>query len=114
MQKSSESNKHSDSIIPVTVVVLVYNTPDLLLQCLRSFCDGCRAQGWQIIVVDNGSDEDVRRIMCEKFREVEIVRSERNLGFAAGNNLGLRKAEGEFVILMNSDVIASPEILGAL
>jgi N-acetylglucosaminyl-diphospho-decaprenol L-rhamnosyltransferase len=114
MQAHCGSITNSDPGVPVTVVILVYNTPDLLVQCLQNFCERCRMLGWQIIVVDNGSAEDVSGLIGEKFGGVEVIRSESNLGFAAGNNLGLRSAKGEFVILMNSDVIAQPDTLGAL
>jgi N-acetylglucosaminyl-diphospho-decaprenol L-rhamnosyltransferase len=114
MRDSHGNETNFDLNIPATVIILVYNTPDLLLQCLRSFYEDGRTKGWQIIVVDNGSDEDVRPIIDGKFDGVEVIRSERNLGFAAGNNLGLRRANGEFAILMNSDVIAHAEIIESL
>ncbi len=103
-----------DTSIPATVIILAYNTPDLLLRCLRSFYDGIHSRGWQIIVVDNGSDEDIRPLTAGRFDAVEVIRSECNLGFAAGNNLGLRRAKGDFVILINSDVIARAETLESL
>ena len=109
-----ESITNTDPGIPATIIILVHNTPDLLLQCLQNFCERCRALHWQVVVVDNGSEEDVSGIVSRKFSGVEVIRSERNLGFAAGNNLGLRKAKAEFVFLMNSDVIAQPETLEAL
>jgi N-acetylglucosaminyl-diphospho-decaprenol L-rhamnosyltransferase len=114
MQTRCGSNINHDPGVPVTVIILVYNTPDLLLKCLQSFYESCRMQRWQIIIVDNGSAEDVSRVIGEKFNGVEVIRSERNLGFAAGNNLGLCRAKGEFIILMNSDVIAQPDTLEAL
>lgn len=114
MREFRGNKTNSDMNIPVTVIVLVYNTPELLLQCLQSFYDTSHIKGWQVIVVDNGSDEDMRSVIGKRFDGIEVIRSERNLGFAAGNNLGLRMAEGEFVILMNSDVIARAEILGSL
>jgi N-acetylglucosaminyl-diphospho-decaprenol L-rhamnosyltransferase len=97
-----------------TVIVLVHNTPDLLIQCLNGFYDLLRSLDWQIIVVDNGSEIDIRPIIEERFKGVEVIRSEQNLGFAAGNNLGLRAAHGEFVFLVNSDVIARVETIESL
>jgi cellulose synthase/poly-beta-1,6-N-acetylglucosamine synthase-like glycosyltransferase len=114
MEESRRSETNCDPAVPATVVVLVYNTPDLLARCLRSFCEACPAKGWQIIVVDNGSDVDMRPSIDGRFDGVESIRSERNLGFAAGNNLGLRRAKGEFVVLMNSDVLARAEVLESL
>jgi N-acetylglucosaminyl-diphospho-decaprenol L-rhamnosyltransferase len=100
--------------VKAAVIILVHNTPDLLLRCLRSFYESLRNKDWQIIVVDNGSEMDVHPLIEGEFCGVEVIRSEHNLGFAAGNNLGLRSAKGAFVVLVNSDVIASGETLEAL
>jgi GT2 family glycosyltransferase len=114
MREFLENSTNFDASVPVTVIVLVHNTPDLLLQCLQTFYDAGRSRSWQIIVVDNGSDKDLRPLIAKKFNGIEVIRSEHNLDFAAGNNLGLRMAKGEFVILMNSDVLAQAEILESL
>jgi GT2 family glycosyltransferase len=114
MKKVWESGRPGDGGVPATVLVLVYNTPGLLIQCLQSFYDALLKRGWQFLVVDNGSDEDVRPILGTRFPAVDVIRSQQNLGFAAGNNLGLRAAKGECVILINSDVIARAEVLESL
>jgi N-acetylglucosaminyl-diphospho-decaprenol L-rhamnosyltransferase len=114
MQALAANKLIDDRKVPATVIILVHNTPDLLLKCLEGFYSVCRFRGWQIIVVDNGSDESVRFIVEDKFEAIDVIRSERNLGFAAGNNLGLRRAKGEFVLLMNSDVVATAETLEAM
>ncbi len=98
----------------ISVVVLTHNTRDLVLQCVAGFYDRALALGWQLIVVDNGSNDDTAHAVAEMFPAVELIRSERNLGFAAGSNLGLRRAVGRVVVLMNSDIIASAETLQAL
>jgi N-acetylglucosaminyl-diphospho-decaprenol L-rhamnosyltransferase len=90
-----------------SVIVLSYNTRELTVQCLAAFAPELIESGWQIIVVDNASDDGSIEAVQKNFPLIEIVRSERNLGFAGGNNLGLRHANGEFVFLINSDVIAS-------
>lgn len=95
----------------LTVIVLAYNTRDLVVQCVRNFYEPAISLGWQVIVVDNGSTDETASIILEKFPAVELVRSERNLGFAGGMNLGLRRAKGRVIALMNSDVLASAEAL---
>ena len=97
----------------LSIIVLTYNTRDLVLKCLDSFYGSATHHGWQIIVVDNGSTDDTARAVAERFPAVELVRSERNLGFAGGINLGLQRATGRVIILMNSDVLASAETLKA-
>jgi len=99
---------------PISVVVLTYNTRDLVLHCLGMFCADAIRDGWQIIVVDNGSTDGTAQAVAEQFPDVEIVRNEHNLGYAAGNNRGLRRANGDCVILLNSDVLADAASLRAL
>lgn len=98
----------------ISIIVLTHNTRDLVLRCVAGFYDRALLLGWQIIVVDNGSTDGTVQAVAERFPVVELIRSERNLGFAAGNNLGLRRAIGRVVILMNSDIITSAETLQAL
>ncbi len=100
--------------VPASVIVLTYNTRDLTLRCLSSFYTEALAHGWQIIVVDNGSSDSTAEAIAEHFPGVQVLRSEKNLGYAAGNNLGLRRAMGEVVILLNSDVLASFSVLQGL
>lgn len=102
------------SLSPASIIVLSYNTRDLTLTCLEQFTPGALSAGWQVIVVDNGSQDDTASVVSRTFPQVEVVRSQENRGFAAGNNLGLRRAEGKAIVLMNSDVLASFAVLAAL
>jgi GT2 family glycosyltransferase len=97
-----------------SAVILNYNTRELTSQCLASFAPALHQRGWQIIVVDNGSSDGSVEALQAQYPFTEIVRSERNLGFAGGNNLGLRQAVGQVVFLMNSDVLAAADTLQAL
>jgi N-acetylglucosaminyl-diphospho-decaprenol L-rhamnosyltransferase len=97
----------------ISVVIVTYNTRDLVSQCLAEFQTKARDRGWQTIVVDNGSQDDTTQAL-QRFPGIQILRSDTNLGYAGGNNLGLRQAHGDVVILMNSDVRASIDILQSL
>jgi hypothetical protein len=99
---------------PASVIVLSYNTRDLTLQCLSALCPAVLNWGWQVIVVDNASTDGTAQTAAELSPEIEVIRNEKNLGYAAGNNLGLRQAEGQAIILLNSDVVATPEDLRTL
>jgi N-acetylglucosaminyl-diphospho-decaprenol L-rhamnosyltransferase len=99
---------------PASLIVLNYNTRELTLQCLASAAPALDPRGWQIIVVDNGSSDGSVEAVQAQFPFAQIVCSERNLGFAGGNNLGLRQANGQVVFLMNSDVLAAAHTLQAL
>ena len=57
----------------------------------------------EVIVVDNASKEDEASIISERFPQVKVIRSKINLGFAGGNNLGIKEAKGEYILLINND-----------
>ncbi len=97
----------------LSLVILTYNTRDLVVRCLERLYEQAFSWGWQVIVVDNGSTDDTIAVLSEKFPSATLIRSEKNLGFAGGMNLGLRVAIGRVIVLMNSDVLASAETLKA-
>ena len=57
----------------------------------------------EVIVVDNASKEDEASIISERYPHVKVIRSEYNLGFAGGNNLGIKEAKGKYNLLINND-----------
>ncbi|QVJ80732.1 hypothetical protein SAMN04487826_0763 [Prevotella sp. khp1] len=57
----------------------------------------------EVIVVDNASKEDEASIIAERYPHVKVIRSQYNLGFAGGNNLGINEAKGEYILLINND-----------
>ncbi len=57
----------------------------------------------EVIMVDNASKEYEASIISERFPQVKVIRSDKNLGFAGGNNLGIKEAKGEFILLINND-----------
>lgn len=112
MRTASESSPQASC--PISIIVLNYNTRELTLQCLASVVPALNRRSWQMIVVDNGSTDGSVGAIRLQYPSVEIIRSERNLGFAGGNNLGLQLAGGHVVFLMNSDVLAAADTLQAL
>jgi GT2 family glycosyltransferase len=90
----------------LSVVILNWNARDFLVASLRSI----ESQNWQsaveIIVVDNDSRlDDSAQAVRDGFPQVLLVESGGNIGFAAGNNLGLEKARGRYVLFLNPDTI---------
>ena len=59
----------------------------------------------EVIVVDNASEQNEASIILKKFPQVKVIRSEKNLGFAGGNNLGIKEAKGKYIFLINNDTI---------
>ena len=57
----------------------------------------------EVIVVDNASTQDEASIISEKYPHIKVIRSPHNLGFAGGNNIGIKEAKGKFILLINND-----------
>lgn len=87
----------------VSVVVVNYNTRELLRRCLQSI-----DTEFETIVVDNGSADGSAEMVAREFPAVVLIRNAENRGFGAANNQGLAIAQGELVLLLNSDAAADP------
>ena len=57
----------------------------------------------EVIVVDNASKEDEASIISNQYPKAKVIRSDKNLGFAGGNNLGIKEAKGDYILLINND-----------
>ena len=96
-----------------SVIVLSWNGMGDLRECL----DAVRSQefiDFEIIVVDNGSTDGSADFVASHYPDVRLIRNERNLGFAAGNNQGLRVGTGDVLVLLNQDTAVQAGWLKAL
>jgi len=102
--------------VRLSIIVLSWNTKDLLRQCLKSLNSKLKTQNSKIevIVVDNGSTDDSVSMVKKEFPQVKLIENLRNLGFAKGNNIGIKVAKGEYIMLLNSDTIVKPGALEKL
>ena len=89
----------------LSVIIVNRNTSGLLIQCLSSLFRSKFEKPPEIIVIDNGSHDDSVEKTRNLFPEVRVYEASKNLGFAAANNLGASKTKGEFLLLLNTDVI---------
>jgi GT2 family glycosyltransferase len=89
----------------VSIIIINYNTFDLTSDCIRSIYRFTKEVSYEIILVDNASTEtDPEKFLIE-FQNITLIRSPINGGFAYGNNLGIIKASGEYILLLNSDTL---------
>ena len=100
------------------IVVVSYDNPEYLEQCLRSIWKNTSHPDYEVIVVENGTDPAVRAFLdteTEREPRLKVVRPGENAGFARANNLGLQAAgDCEFVVLLNDDTVVTAGWLGRL
>jgi GT2 family glycosyltransferase len=98
-----------DSLIDVSIVIVNWNTRELLRACLASIVQNIRRLRTEILVVDNGSRDGSAQMVARDFPTVRLLVNSRNLGFAAANNRGLSQATGRYLLLLNSDTVVLPD-----
>ncbi len=87
----------------VSVLIITWNSEKFIEECLHSVF----YQSYptiEVIVVDNRSTDSTMRIIKERFSPLTIIENKENIGYCRANNLGLKKASGEYLLFMNSDV----------
>ena len=97
----------------VSVIVLNYNAGELLLNCIESIKKSAY-KNLEIIVVDNISTDKSQKICKEKYPDIKLIQNDENLGYCEGNNIGIRNANGDFIIILNPDTIVEPNWLEPL
>lgn len=94
----------------ISVVVLTYNNLDLTRLCIESVLERTDYSQLELIVVDNRSTDDTPeylKALRSKHPEVKIILNKSNLGFAAGNNMGLQVATGDYLVMLNNDTVVT-------
>lgn len=87
----------------ISVIIVSYNTEELLESCLSSLFKHTQNIQTELIVVDNASSDGSVKMVRKKFPKIILIENKENQGFAVGNNLGLQKASGDYLLLLNSD-----------
>ena len=114
--------RHRSSVILgprglVSIIVVTFASPSVVRMCIESVLANTQFPRFEIIVVDNASSSDTiayLRHVDDAFPRVTLVLNERNVGFAAAVNQGLRVATGRSIVILNDDVIVTPDWLTGL
>jgi GT2 family glycosyltransferase len=99
------------SLPDASVVLVSFNTRDLLHECISTLQRESGGIAYETIVVDNASRDGSADMVAAEFPEVRLIRSEINLGFAAANNRAFQVARGRYIVLLNSDAFLRPGAL---
>lgn len=89
----------------LSIVIVSWNTKDILDDCLESVYRETKDIEFETIVVDNASEDGSAEMVREKYPQVKLIAHDANVGFAAGNNIGFKVCTGEYILLLNSDTI---------
>ena len=93
----------------VSVIIINYNTYELTKACIESVIAHTKETHYEIILVDNASSERDPNDFKSAFPSIKLVISAENLGFAGGNNLGIKYAKGDLLLLLNSDTVLTED-----
>jgi SAM-dependent methyltransferase/glycosyltransferase involved in cell wall biosynthesis len=110
-QRVSDMNAAIRGRFPlVSVLMVTYNSAEYVGNCLESIRDNTSWPNFEVVIVDNASTDDTARVV-ERFavrdRRLKFHAEERNLGFAAANNVAAEKAAGEYFVLLNADTMVT-------
>ena len=110
--------------LDLSLVIVNWNTRDLLAQCLESVAlslvpgrsggEPATALTWEVLVVDNASADGSAAMVEDRFPWVQLVRNRENAGFAAANNQAISRSQGRTIVLLNSDTQVRPGALQSL
>jgi GT2 family glycosyltransferase len=98
----------------VSVITLNWNNQEVTCDLLRSIKELNTYPNLEVLIVDNASSEDPTNAFLSVYPGAKVIRNSDNLGFSAGNNVGIRKATGEYLFLVNNDTEFTPNLIEGL
>ena len=93
----------------VSIIIINYNSFRLTSDCIRSVIQYTKEISYEIILVDNASAESDPGLFLNEFPGIRLIRSDKNGGFAYGNNLGIAASAGDIILLLNSDTVLTED-----
>ena len=89
----------------LSIIIVTWNTKDLLQKCLDSIYKTIHDITFEVIVIDNASEDDTVVMLRGNFPHITLLKNSQNLGFGAANNQGLQIMRGRYALLLNSDTV---------
>lgn len=96
----------------LSIVIVSFNTRELTVECIRSIRKNTKDIDYEIVVIDNASTDN--SVKALKDLNITLVRNKENIGFAGANNQGIEKAQGRYVLFLNSDTVIENNVLGEM
>lgn len=99
----------------ISIIIVNFRTVELVIHCINSIIDAqIRDIAYEIIVLDNGSEDGSYEKLKSLYPHLNIVNINRNIGFAAANNRGSELATGDYILFLNPDTVVKPGAIEAL
>ena len=98
-------------MVDLSIIIVNWNTRDLLVQCLQSVVRATPDLELEVIVVDNGSADGSVETVQRDFPQVQVIANAENVGFVRANNQAMARCRGRYVLLLNSDTQVLPRAL---
>lgn len=121
MRQYSQDLPNKSMKLEVSIIIVNWNTKDLVVDCINSILDSTPRVSYEIIAVDNGSEDGsigYLKTQNSKLKvtsqKLKLILNKRNLGFARAVNQGIKVAKGDYVLLLNSDTIVKKGTLDQL
>ena len=110
-QESQKSQVHAKNL--VSIILINWNGKQFLHECIRSV----RRQSYpnrEFILIDNASNDGSADLLCRDYGNERLIFNQQNLGYCGGANLGIRESRGEYILLLNPDIILEPDFISQL
>ncbi len=92
-------------MIDLSIIIVSYNTKKLLEDCLKSVYQNTHSISYEIIVVDNSSQDGTVEMVENSFPYIKLIKNKTNVGFVKANNQGIRISNGKYILLLNPDTL---------
>ncbi len=93
--------------VKLSIIIVSYNSAKFIGKCIDSI-EHNLPKNSEIIVVDSGSEDETTEIL-EKYKNIKLIKSQTNIGYGKGNNLGFRLSKGEYILILNPDTTVAKE-----
>lgn len=98
----------------LSIIIVNYNTGQLTASCVKNILQKKLPVSYEIIVVDNGSDDDSVSLLKSDYPEIQVIANEQNLGLARAVNIGIEQAGGQYILVLNPDIVVIDDAIEKL
>lgn len=101
-------------MLDVSIVITVYRSKAFLDECIQSVRSSVKHHSYEIIVVDDASNDGTAETMNKKYPGINYIQNKENLGYVRSNNIGMKRSSGEHVLSLNNDTVIKDEAIDKL